>query len=130
MILSITPQTQSIPVSSKHPDRRLVPSPRAERKSIVIDVWVVDYTGEIPTVAEVDVFIAAQQAKGDRAEQAVAAMDRIIFEMIFRLENQGRELKSKIKLLLPNTYITAEVTQLNGNQFRQFLVNRWRELNL
>jgi hypothetical protein len=96
----------------------------------VVGDWKVEYIGDSPTQAEVDAFIATQASKGDRTEQAIGSMNRLIFELLFRLENDKRNLRSKINQLLPNTYTAAEVAPLQVAQFRQFLINRWNELGL
>jgi hypothetical protein len=129
-ILAVIDQTPPPASSPEHPNLRADQPPRVERKSIVMGTRLVHYTGVTPTQAELDTFIAKEVAKGDRAEQAVSSMNRLILEMIFRLENQNRDLRARINQLLPNTYTNAETSQLQLAQFRQFLINRWRELNL
>lgn len=129
-ILAVIDQTPPPASSPQHPNLRADQPPRVERKSIVIGTRLVHFTNTMPTQSEVDAFIAAEVAKGDRAEQAVSSMNRLILEMIFRLENQNRDLRAKINGLAPNTYTNAEASPIQFPQFRQFLINRWRELNL
>jgi hypothetical protein len=129
-ILAVIDRAPPPSTSPEHPNLRADQPPRVERKSIVMGTRLVHYTGATPTQSELDAFIAKEEAKGDRAEQAVSSMNRLILEMIFRLENQNRDLKSKINSIVPNTYTNADSSQIQFTQFRQFLINRWRELNL
>ena len=72
---------------------------------------------------------AAENTLDARAAKAIDRIDRLQFEHLFNLENEKRDLKAKINLLLPATYTLAESSPITRLQYRAALIARWKAMN-
>jgi hypothetical protein len=70
----------------------------------------------------------ADNTQDKRAQRAIDGLDLLQFEHLFLLENDKRDIKTKINVLLPGTYSAADTAQITRAQYRQALINRWKTL--
>jgi hypothetical protein len=98
-------------------------APGAQR--YLVGPYVVDSTQGEPTLAEVEAILSPptpQQIIDQAFPQTGTA--RVLFEALFELANDVRDLRSKINVLAPGTYSAGQAGQITRAQLKSWLESK------
>jgi len=63
------------------------------------------------------------------AQSRIDSTDALQFDILFQHENALRAIRAAVNVIAPNTFTAAQASQVTRAQFRQALVDRWKQLN-
>lgn len=106
------------PATDQHPD--------AKRETV--GQYVVDYLGDVPpTLAEVEAIInPPPKSPADLIDEAFpqSGAARVLFEALFELANDVRDLRTRINGLAPGTYTAGQSAQITRAQLKTWLESK------